>query len=85
MVGYDIGGPLFCARTREANTVGVVSLCAERHGHPDTEDGGRTQGPAEDVEGTKADKGREEGMSFLSEKSEEQSSILEQRHSRKLS
>lgn len=46
-------------KAREAYTVGVVSLCAERHGHLGTEDGGRTQGPAGDVEGNKVDKGRE--------------------------
>lgn len=50
---------LVLRKAREAYTVGVVSLCAERHGHLGTEDGGRTQGPAGDVEGNKVDKGRE--------------------------
>lgn len=76
IVGYDLGGPLICANAREAYTVGVVNLCAERHGHLGTEDGGRTQGPAGDVEGIKVDKGREGVMSFLSEKSQEYGSIL---------
>lgn len=44
---------LFLRKAREAYTVGVVSLCAERHDHLGTEDGGSTQGPAGDVEGTR--------------------------------